>query len=731
MQLGCFHRGIPGWAFVLALTFTCAALTKSPAFTIAENGKAKVAIVIDSAATSARRQAAEDLAKHLVKITGGDFKVQFSPAEDRPNILVGQQAVNMIYPELNTEGLGTDGIVIRTADDNLLLFGGEPRGTLYAVYSFLDNPIGCRWWAQGASTLPSIPTLVIGDMDVKYVPLLEYRDFQFKTTGAWAARNKMNGYEQPLESIDGKKKFNYIAHNKWSSHTFWTLLPPEIYYEDHPEYYSLIDGKRVHSVPKNKHTSLCLTNEKMRKELVKNCRLALWWHPWADLFSISQVDEGGEPNRCMCGPCTAAEEEDNPSGLIVQFVNSVVEDLKKEFPDVTYQTLAYHYSQAPPKKTRPRDDVMIQLSSIGCSFNTPMYESRDDNPRHNQFHEDLVGWSKVCNRLYVWDYAVNFTYHRLPHPNLRTFGKNIRFMVEHNVTGLLVESDTPGCEMPELRAWLMARMMWNPYLDAQDLIEEFCKGFYGPMGEHLLAYVNLMHDAVEASGDYLNLSSPPDAKFLSIENLTKAWQILDEAEVAANGHPAYLARLRNPRESVLYAFVSAFDRLRKEAEETGTEWPLPETQLEINDLLDPPGPLAVLTLPEKWKFKADAGKEGLSKRWFEGEADTSWVPISVMDDWTSQGHDYHGSAWYRTRFQLPADLAGEPQLRLKFGAIDGEALVILNGDTIAELSGHPWDKPVYVDLPPDLDLNEDHQLAVQVTKNQYAAGIWKPVRIVK
>ena len=139
----------------------------------------------------------------------------------------------------------------------------------------------------------------------------------------------------------------------------------------------------------------------------------------------------------------------------------------------------------------------------------------------------------------------------------------------------------------------------------------------------------------------------------------------------------------------------------------------------------------MLTLPEKWKFKADAGKEGLSKRWFEGEADSSWVPISVMDDWTSQGHDYHGSAWYRTRFQLPADLAGEPQLRLKFVAIDGEALVILNGDTIAKLSGHPWDKPVYVDLPRDLDLNEDHQLAVQVTKNQYAAGIWKPVRIVK
>jgi len=730
MQQAKFHRGTVG-LFALLIGFNCAALPEQSEFTIAENGKANVAVVVDAAATSARRRAADDLVKHLHKITGGEFKVQFAPAEDRPNILVGLQAANMIYPELTTEGLGTDGTVIRTVGENLLLFGGEPRGTLYAVYSFLEDSVGCRWWAPGASTIPSIPTLVIDYLDLIYVPQLEYRDFQFKTTGAWAARNKMNGYEMPLEAIDGKKKFKYIAHNKWSSHTFWTLMPPSVYYEDHPEFYSLIDGKRVHSVPKNKHTSICLTNEDMRKEFVKNCRLALRWHPWADLFSISQVDEGGEPNRCMCGPCTAAEEEDNPSGLILQFVNSVVEDLEEDFPGITYQTLAYHYSQAPPKKTRPRDDVIIQLSSIGCSFNTPMFESRDDNPRHNQFYKDLVGWSKVCNRLYVWDYAVNFTYHRLPHPNLRAFGKNIRFMVEHSVIGLLEESDTPGCEMPELRAWLMAKMMWNPYLDAQDLIEEFCRGYYGPMGEQILAYVNLMHDAVEASGDYLNLSSPPDAKFLSIENLTKAWQLLDEAEGAANGHPAYLARLRNPRESVLYAFVSAYERLREEAEQTGTEWPLPESKLEINDLLDPPGPSAILTLPEKWHFKTDGDNEGLSKRWFDRNADDSWVPISVMKDWTSQGHDYHGPAWYRTRFQFPAGAEREQNLRLKFGAIDGDALVVLNGETIAELTSHAWDKPVYVDLPADLDPGERHDLAVRVTKDQYAAGIWKPVRIVR
>ena len=35
--------------------------------------------------------------------------------------------------------------MIRTVGDNLILTGGRPRGTLYAVYEFLERPVGCHW----------------------------------------------------------------------------------------------------------------------------------------------------------------------------------------------------------------------------------------------------------------------------------------------------------------------------------------------------------------------------------------------------------------------------------------------------------------------------------------------------------------------------------------------------------------------------------------------------------
>jgi hypothetical protein len=553
------------------------------AITIAQEGTPACVVVVAKDARAPERLAADELVRFLGEVTGAEIPLVFSRQKGSSNLFVGPRLAKTADPRLSFDGLGEEGIIVKSVGEDLILAGTNPRSTLYAVYSFLEDSVGCHWWSDSASTIPSIPDLTIEELDVRYVPLLEYRDPQFKTTPQWAVRNRLNGFETSLTSREGGKKFRYIAHSKWSSHTFWTLLPPHVYFEEHPEFYSLIEGERAHSVPQTKHTSLCLTNDEMKKEFIRNCRLALNWHPWATLFSISQVDEGGEPNRCYCDSCSAVEAEDNPSGLILRFVNSVAAELKEGFPDMTFDTLAYHYSQKPPKHTRAREDVIIRLSSIGCSFNTPMFESRDDNPRHNQFSEDLVGWAEKSSRLYVWDYAVNFTYHPLPHPNLRTFGPNIRWMVEHNVKGLLEEAGTPAKEIPELRAWLLAQLMWDPYQDSQALIEEFCHGFYGPAADHVLAYLAGTHDAVEASGDYLGLSSPPDAKFLSIDLLDRSWRHVQAAAEAVSANPILRRRIENLEMSLLYAFFYRWEELQEDARTAGKDWPLSGTQTDVHE----------------------------------------------------------------------------------------------------------------------------------------------------
>ena len=125
--------------------------------------------------------------------------------------------------------MGTEGIVIKTVGNDLILAGGRPRGTLYAVYTFLEDHVGCRWWSSTASTIPKKPTLKIGGIDVRYVPPLEYREsFWFDAfDGDWAVRNKCNGH---CAELDAKRGGKHIYQG--FVHTFYPLIPPAEYFED-------------------------------------------------------------------------------------------------------------------------------------------------------------------------------------------------------------------------------------------------------------------------------------------------------------------------------------------------------------------------------------------------------------------------------------------------------------------------------------------------------------------
>ena len=532
--------------------------------TIAQNGEAKAVIVLTDDAAEPERHAANELAGFLRQITGATFEIKAPPAAGQSRLLVGPGAAKSAVADFSTDGLGSDGIVIRTVGNDLILAGGRPRGTLYAVYTFLEEYVGCRWWSSQASTIPIKPTLRIGRLNVRYVPPLEYREtFWFDSfDGDWAVRNKSNGNSEQLDAKrGGKHTYEGFVH------TFFPLIPPEKYFEDHPEWFSEIDGKRIHE-----RAQLCLTNEEMRAELIKNLRERLRNNPAATIASVSQNDWHG---NCKCSKCAAIEnEEGSPAGLMLRFVNAVAEDIEDEFPNVAISTLAYQYTRKPPKITKPRPNVIVRLCSIECSFSKPLPDERN-----KEFRDDIVGWSKICNRLYIWDYTTNFRHYILPHPNLRVLGPNVKFFVDHNVKGIFEQGayTSNGAEMAELRAWVLARLLWNPALDGQKLIDEFIVGYYGPAGPHIKDYLQIIHDAVEASGDHLGCFSEHTAKFLSFETLSKGWERLKAAEDAVQDNPDLRFRVQVAQLPIMYTFIMRWDDMRQACEAAGDDWPMPES----------------------------------------------------------------------------------------------------------------------------------------------------------
>ncbi|MBN1505521.1 MAG: DUF4838 domain-containing protein [Sedimentisphaerales bacterium] len=560
------------------------------AVTISQYGQAKAIIVIAADAPEPEQYAAKELADFLGRITGARFE---SAGQVKPNascLLVGPEAAKWADEPVSTDGLGAEGIVLKTVGDDLVLAGGQPRGTLYAVYSFLEDRLGVRWWSSTESTIPSQPTIVVDALSIRYVPPLEYRSpYWFDAfDGDWAARNKCNGQGHRLQAKHGGKHI-YAGF----VHTFYSLIPPQKYFADHPDWFSEIEGKRT-----TDRTQLCLTNEDMRKELVANLKERLRSNPAATIASVSQNDWHG---NCKCAKCAAIEQEEgSPAGLMLRFVNAVATDIEQEFPNVAISTLAYQYTRKPPKITRPRDNVIVQLCSIECSFCKPLIDERN-----KAFRDDIVGWAPICKRLYIWDYTTNFRHYVMPHPNLRVLGPNVKFFADHNVKGIFEQGayQSYGAEMAELRAWMLAKMLWDPSRDGEALTNEFIEGYYGPAVPQIKAYLKVTHDAVEASGDWLGCFEQNHAKYLSLDTLSRGWQCLEAAEAAVQNDPDLRFRVQVAQLPVMYTFLTRWNEMREAAKTTSADWPMPPSARETYD-----------------QFLAIAKKKGVTRlsEWQEG-----------------------------------------------------------------------------------------------------------------
>ena len=112
--------------------------TAAAQVTIAENGVAEAVIVIAEDAPEPEQHAAAELAEFLQQIAGTTFEIVHGPAVGRLRLLVGPKAAKLAVADFSTDGLGSDGIIIRRVGKDLILAGGHPRGTLYAVYTFLE-----------------------------------------------------------------------------------------------------------------------------------------------------------------------------------------------------------------------------------------------------------------------------------------------------------------------------------------------------------------------------------------------------------------------------------------------------------------------------------------------------------------------------------------------------------------------------------------------------------------
>lgn len=528
---------------------------------------AKSVVIVQAGASVVEAHAAGELCDHLSKITGAKISIQTSAgAPPKNSIVVGQGPIaRKLFPEIDWSKLGEEQTLIRSKGNVLLVAGGRARGTLYAVYRLLQVKAGVRWWAPWATTIPSNPGLRFAAMNWSETPAFEYRDpYWFHSFDAdWAARNFDNGSNTRVDaSRGGKVEYQGFVH------TYYPLVPPDKNFAAHSEWYSLIDGKRTFQ-----DAQLCTTNPQLRDFVVEQVRAHLRANPKARIVSVSQNDCF---RPCQCPVCRAlAAREGSDSALVLDLANYVAEKIEKEFPKVAVDTLAYQWSRHPPKAMRPRQNVIVRLCSIECNFAYPL-----SAPQNASFGDDIRGWSKLTNRLYVWDYCTNFANYLQPHPDYFTLGPTLRWFSQNGVKGVFEEGDysSNGGDMAELKAWLIGQMLWDPKQDPDKLVDEFLIGYYGPAAAPLIRqYLELM--ANEAKAVHLSFALGTQTPFLRYEVMRQAVMLLDRAQDVCAGD--FRQRVLQVYLGAGYVWLARWNELKSAMKQSsiafgeGSRWPMP------------------------------------------------------------------------------------------------------------------------------------------------------------
>ena len=436
-------------------------------------------ILVPENPTAAETFAADKLKECLSEVFGAEIGT--TKQAGRKTIAVGSAS------SVDVSDVAVNGYRIKAVGVSLQLNGTGTRGLQAAAYRFLEEFCGRKVYTATVTVLPKADRIAVPvDTDILYEPFFEYTDTDWKSPHdpEYSMANGLNGGAYRSLSAEMGGTVNYLGG---FCHTMGSLCETEKYKDTHPEYLALHDGKRTTEEP-------CLTNPDVLAICTKNVLKILEekHDPTAPLQIVSVTQNDNFAN-CQCENCQAFEAAHGgkPSATVINFVNQIADVVKeKGYDNVAIDTFAYYYSQSAPEGIVPRDNVIIRLCSIMCCFSHPL----DTEKCNGNFYQDLTDWAKICKRLYVWDYVTNFMHTCTVFPNFGTIQRNIQLFYENNVRGVYEEGNyyISRCdtEFGELRAYMIAKCLQDPYCDLDKEIAGFCDAYYGPGGRYMKKIVD-------------------------------------------------------------------------------------------------------------------------------------------------------------------------------------------------------------------------------------------------
>ncbi len=531
---------------------------------LVRGGLPEASIVVAGDAPPAVRFAAQELQSHIERMTGAQLPIVADSAQVKgPRILVGESAMTRRLG-LRSDVFRSQEYLVRIRSDTIVLMGRdattgqrsranegdatarteppgayEEQGTCYAVYDFLERFCGVRWYAPGELGLicPKRRTLRVAGPDVRRAPAFKFRQGTYlpvygmlkeiwdsptaEEVRLFACRMRLGG--QP-----------YAANHSFYGYydRFFQRNPqhPELFEAEHPEWFA-----RGYS---GQPPQMCYTNPGFIAQVIQDARDYFdgkGAKPGAqangDFFALVPMDNS---SWCLCPTCQAelnADEKNSPhfsngwaSDYIFGFANKVAREIGRTHPGKYLATLAYSSYAYYPRRTRLESNIAVQLCLHTRNWWAPAMERND--------MAIYKSWTtKEKDRpIYLWLYytfpeeiAMNQGWHCFPGFFAHTLDRQFEMFARDGIRGVFLNN------LGEyLDSYLTFRLLDDPTLNVDRMIEEFHKLYYGAAAEPM----RRLYLAIEAT--FCNPANYPE----TIRNGNRhehqteelAWQYLGTAE---------------------------------------------------------------------------------------------------------------------------------------------------------------------------------------------------------
>lgn len=520
---------------------------------IVQDSKPRAVIVVPENARRAESYAAAELQKYLAQISGAQLEIvpenllNIDPSNgpDSSLIFIGKtkasaRVLNMLrrrdadafIVKIERQQIG---IVIGQGqwDDrpgtwhDLFLAGKEDRGTVYAVYDFLEQELGCRWLAPDEHW-EEIPTLTSIAVPVKTrieEPAFKYRQDNSLDRTDWGMKHKANVcriVHFPFSWMDERYQEARLLPfelRAWESVHGASRLAWGVS-RANPEWFALNenDERTINGATDRHKGQICFSNPELHDLLAERLSQLFRERPELECMEIG-CDDGLPRNYCRCDTCldwdalAAPEKQGSYQGghtyRWLRLVNEVARRLLETDPEKTLIAAAYSSYQEPPDPNtiQPAENVIIMYWTwANCRVHGYAHIEEDENRLPEMIsHSAARGWIEEWEKMtpagmFVSEYVSRSSMDGMAPSNPRRFIKDISWLKEHGFVGYNAFDGPNPWGLQIINRYVIAKALWKTDLDADALIKDFCDHAFHSASEDVQKFISEIEKAMQMAG---------------------------------------------------------------------------------------------------------------------------------------------------------------------------------------------------------------------------------------